>query len=134
MSPQHPRLADAHALTPNETPTMPKSKVESWLDEMERDAAEPESRAAQTDFALLPSGEEALSVLWSPEPAALGRRQSVEEVLLANGKLEPDKLLQARSVQSTSRGVPDRYSAISTIGVASVSMLHLSPWFGVNGQ
>jgi type IV pilus assembly protein PilB len=83
---------------------MAKSKVESWLEEMERDAAEPAPAASEAAVALVPSGEEALSVLWSPQPAAPGRRQSVEEVLVANGKLEPDKLLQAKSIQSTSRG------------------------------
>ena len=83
---------------------MAKSKVESWLEEMERDAAEPAPRAAQDDYALLPSGEDALSVLWSPQPNSQARRQTVEDVLLSLGKLEPDKLLQARSIQATSRG------------------------------
>jgi len=82
---------------------MAKSKVEAWLEEMERQAADPDA-GAEVDVALVPSGEEALGVLWSPQPCDLGRRKTVEDVLLAQGKLEGEKLLQARSVQATSRG------------------------------
>jgi type IV pilus assembly protein PilB len=82
---------------------MAKSKVEAWLDEMEREAAEPEV-GAEAGAALVPSGEEGLAVLWSPEPADLGGRQTVEDILVAQGKLDAEKLLQARNVQATSRG------------------------------
>ncbi len=83
---------------------MAKSKVESWLEEMEREANAPEPDVAEAAAALVPSGEEALSVLWSPQPAEAGQRRTVEEILVAQGKLEGEKLLQARSVQATSRG------------------------------
>lgn len=83
---------------------MAKSKVESWLEEMEREANTPEPMGAEAAVTLVPSGEEALAVLWSPQPADTGGRTTIEEILVAQGKLEGDKLLQARSVQSTSRG------------------------------
>src|SRR5438874_1078879 len=83
---------------------MAKSKVENWLDEMEREAAEPEAMGAEAGVSLVPSGEEALSVLWAPQPADLAQRTSVEEILVANGKLDREKLLQARSVLANSRG------------------------------
>lgn len=83
---------------------MAKSKVEAWLEEMERDAAVPEPSGAEAGVALMPSGEEALAVLWSPEPSESGKRKTVEEILVARGKLEGEKLLQARSILATSRG------------------------------
>ncbi len=83
---------------------MAKSKVESWLDEMEREASVPEDVGVDATIALVPSNDEALSVLWAPQPADTARRTTVEDVLVAQGKLDGDKLLQARSIQSTSRG------------------------------
>jgi type IV pilus assembly protein PilB len=81
---------------------MSKSKVEAWLEEMERDAAEPEVRAEATP-ALVPSGDEGLAVLWTPQPVDTGSRKTVEDLLLAQGKLDGEKLLQARNIQATSR-------------------------------
>ena len=83
---------------------MSKSKVENWLDEMEREAATPEPVGAEAAVTLVPSGEEALSVLWSPEPGNTVTRRTVEEVLVSQGKLDGDKLLQARTILSNSRG------------------------------
>src|SRR5690242_19940950 len=82
---------------------MAKSKVENWLDEMERESAAAEL-ADMPPVQLVPSSEEALSVLWSPQPSDCGKRKTVEEVLSARGKLDADKLLQARNVQANSRG------------------------------
>jgi type IV pilus assembly protein PilB len=83
---------------------MAKSKVESWLDEMEREAAVPEDVGVEATIALVPSNDEALSVLWAPQPADTARRTTVEDVLVSQGKLDGEKLLQARSIQATSRG------------------------------
>src|SRR4051794_25725571 len=83
---------------------MAKSKVESWLDEMEREANAPDPVTTAAENPLVRSSEEALSVLWTPEPAEAGHRKTVEDILVAKGKLEGEKLLQARSIQSTSRG------------------------------
>ena len=83
---------------------MPKSKVESWLQEMEREASTPEDLGVEATVALVPSNEEALAVLWAPQPADTAKRTTVEDILVAQGKLDGDKLLQARSIQSTSRG------------------------------
>ncbi|HSV16480.1 MAG TPA: GspE/PulE family protein [Tepidisphaeraceae bacterium] len=82
---------------------MAKSKVENWLEEMERESAATEL-AELPPVALVPSSEEALSVLWSPQPSDSGKRKTVEEILAAQGKLDADKLLQARTVQANSRG------------------------------
>src|SRR5262245_59323337 len=83
---------------------MAKSDVEDWLEEMEREAAmPPEPAAAQAAVALVPSSDEGLSELWSPQPGH-ERRRTVEEVLTAQGKLDAEKLLQARTVQTNSRG------------------------------
>ena len=83
---------------------MAKSKVENWLDEMERETAESEMADAGPMVALVPSNEEALSVLWSPQPSDAGQRKTVEEILAASGKLDAEKLMQAQNVQVNSRG------------------------------
>ena len=77
---------------------MARSKVESWLQEMEREAAIPEPMGAEATVTLVPSGDEALAVLWAPQPSDLAQKTSVEDILVAQGKLEREKLLQARSV------------------------------------
>ena len=61
-------------------------------------------RRAEAAVTLVPSGEEALAVLWSPQPSDPGPPPTVEEILVASGKLDGEKLLQARSIQATSRG------------------------------
>ncbi len=83
---------------------MAKSKVEAWLEEMEREAETPEPMGAEATVTLVPASEEALSVLWAPQPSDSGRHKTVEEILQAQGKLESEKLLQARTVQANSRG------------------------------
>jgi type IV pilus assembly protein PilB len=98
---------------------MAKSKVEKWLAEMEQEVAAAEAADAPQPAtsvlaapvlhpgggAPVPSaGEDALAALWAPDNAAPQRRKSVEEILTAQGHLDADKLLQAKSVQSTSRG------------------------------
>src|SRR4029079_15524037 len=83
---------------------MAKSKVESWLEEMEREAEAPEPLGAEAAVTLVPSSEEALAVLWAPEPADVAAKTSMEEILVAQGKLDKDKLIQARSVLANSRG------------------------------
>jgi type IV pilus assembly protein PilB len=98
---------------------MAKSKVDQWLEQMETEVAAvdvADSLAtgvlpAQTDFAtvglgapLAPSSGDALATLWSPESAPAGApKKCVEEVLLAQGKIDHEKLLQARSIQNTSK-------------------------------
>jgi len=83
---------------------MAKSKVEAWLEEMEKEADTPEPMGAEASVALVPASEEALAVLWAPQPSDSGRHKTIEEILQAHGKLDNDKLLQARTVQANSRG------------------------------
>jgi type IV pilus assembly protein PilB len=83
---------------------MAKSKVESWLEQMEKEADVPEDVGVEATISLVPSNEEALAVLWAPQPADTAKRTTVEDVLVAQGKLDGDKLVQARSIQATSRG------------------------------
>src|SRR5579864_4401033 len=97
---------------------MAKSKVDQLLAEMEAEAGS-DQPAAATATGLLPlgngssvglgaplasSGGDALAALWSPDPAtAPNARKTVEDILVAKGKLDQEKLLQARSVQNTSK-------------------------------
>ena len=95
---------------------MAKSKVDQLLQEMEAEAG---ANAPIVDTAtgllslgelggrgapVAPSNGDALASLWSPDPAAgATARKTVEDVLVAMGKIDQDKLLQARNVQNTSK-------------------------------
>src|SRR5579884_3329353 len=101
---------------------MAKSKVDQWLDEMERDVAAGEAQAAAAATGLMPLGApaadvpangrgapvapsngDALSQIWSPQTNGTASRKTVEDLLVAQGTLDADKLLQARTVQNTSK-------------------------------
>jgi len=98
---------------------MAKSKVDQWLSEMERDKNVPTAQALAADLIPLPvnasvaglgaplnssGGEDALAALWAPSATAAQQRKTVEDLLIEQGKLERETLLQARAVQNTSRG------------------------------
>jgi type IV pilus assembly protein PilB len=53
---------------------------------------------------LSSTGEESLAQLWSPPQGTAPVRRSIEDLLIEQGKMAMEVLLQARSVQSTSRG------------------------------
>ncbi len=99
-----------------------KTKVDQWLDSMET----PGSPAVSTSAAvagstglvslggdvgiagmgapLAPSANgDALAALWTPKTSTAAPRKTVEDLLIAAGKLDAEKLLQAKGVQSTSR-------------------------------
>ena len=100
---------------------MAKSNVENWLDEMEKESATPDV-AEPPQVALTRSSDECLAELWSPQPSGAGKRKTVEEVLAAQGKLDADKLLQARTVQVNSRGkkITQILQEMSAVGEADI--------------
>src|SRR5437016_5851208 len=94
---------------------MAKNKLDQWLTEMEQEVAVGESGGASSAVIgggkslhpglgapIASGGEDAMAALWSP--ASTPQRKTVEDILLASGALDPDKLGQARNVQATSRG------------------------------
>src|SRR5271170_4835274 len=98
---------------------MAKTKVDQWLDEMERGGGVgAETPSAATGLLPLggsggesvglgapvaPSNGDALAMLWAPENGGAAARKTVEDLLVAQGKLDQEKLLQARGIQATSK-------------------------------
>ncbi len=103
---------------------MAKSKVDQWLQEMESGNAPAISSGAAIEVlvspgeasnikgsavtlgAPLPISEngDSLAQLWSPGPGkGAVARKTVEDILLANGKVDQEKIIQARGIQATSR-------------------------------
>jgi type IV pilus assembly protein PilB len=95
---------------------MAKSKVDQLLEEMEAEAGSnspvvdsatgllPLAGSGGRGAPVAPSNGDALATLWAPDPAAtLPTRKTVEDILVAMGKLDQDKLLQARTIQNTSK-------------------------------
>ena len=84
---------------------MAKSKVDQWLNEMESGAATDMTPLNGLGAPLPTSTDgDALSALWSPNPAAVTHRKTVEDILQAKGVIDADKVGQARSVAATARG------------------------------
>ena len=97
---------------------MGKSAIDRMLEEVESEAAAKpapagpraasgEARPASAGLgAPLPAsaGDDALASLSAPAAASAAARKTVEDILVANGALPLDKLVEARSVQATSRG------------------------------
>ncbi|HVS71200.1 MAG TPA: GspE/PulE family protein [Phycisphaerae bacterium] len=63
-----------------------------------------ETQDSTAPAAASDGADEALRALWAPAPAAPRARKTLEDLLTAKGLLDTDKLLQAKSVLTTTRG------------------------------
>src|SRR4051812_3869739 len=97
---------------------MAKTKVDQWLNDLEKEAGLPSGGEATGLMPLdaqlpvaglgapLPSSGngDALANLWSPAAKGSTQKRSVEDLLFAEGKIDAEKLQQAKAVHANSRG------------------------------
>jgi len=88
---------------------MAKSQVDKLLEQMDDGVVaptlEPHTISRDSAAASPPSNTVAGSFppLWTPQKAP-AHRKTMEDILVSRGLVEPEKIIQARSVQATSRG------------------------------
>jgi type IV pilus assembly protein PilB len=107
---------------------MAKSKVDQWLDEMEQGRTPVISASAASSAPAIPpktvtglvsvggdysvvglgaplasENGESLAQLWSPATSSPAIRKTIEEILLANGKIDQEKLQQAKAIHANTR-------------------------------